>query len=282
MPSYLMTPPDHFRIAYSINPKMNPANSFGQVNAKDAQQEFDALVACHSRLGHHVELVEPPPFPDSIFTANYAVIIDGKVMLGSPRPAERRGEIPYARKMLEKLGYAEIEEAPYHFSGGGDALHIAPQLILTGQLWRTDPRMVPVLANYFDCQVAGFNTIAVSNRRRDEEPNSHFYDLDLAVAPLKFDESLAYCPEAFEPKERRRLEGLLASEGFRVYPVPLAEALKGCLNLISDGAAIMRPDVDSPALAAAIAAEGLTDNRLKVTELWKGGGAVRCTALNLN
>ncbi len=279
---FLMTLPTFFRIAYSINPKMNPANPTGQVSPSHAKDEFHEIMACHRRLGHQIELMPAVDFPDFVFTANHALCIDGKVMLGNPRPAERRGEIIYARKALEELSYQEFEEAPFYFSGQGDALHLGPELIMMGKQWRTDPKMAPILAEYFDCEVVALTTIPAGRQHQAMSYSSHFYDLDLAVAPLQFGKSIAYCPEAFAPKERAKLERALIDRGYRLYPVPLAEALKGCLNLISDGSAVMRPDVKSSALEAAIAAEALADHRLKVTELWKGGGAIRCTALDIN
>ncbi|GAA1574163.1 hypothetical protein GCM10009827_115070 [Dactylosporangium maewongense] len=65
------------------------------------------------------------------------------------------------------------------------------------------------------------------------------------------------------------------------YEVSLAKAARPALNLISDGTAVTMSR-EAPRLAAALRERGLRVVELDTTELAKGGGRIRSTALTLD
>ena len=96
---FLMCPPDHYAVAYSINPWMDPAtwSQNDRALAKAARQEWVALRRTLLALGATVELVPPVRgLPDLVFTANSAVVLDGKALMARFRHPERKPRDPVA------------------------------------------------------------------------------------------------------------------------------------------------------------------------------------------
>jgi N-dimethylarginine dimethylaminohydrolase len=225
--------------------------------------EHDAIMAAHLAAGRRLEFIAAAPeCPDMVFTANAAVIRGDRAILGCP-PPERKAEMPYFDEWLNKLGFSVLEP-PYPFSGQGDALACG-ELLLAGHGQRTDRRMHAVLARHLGYEVVPLCTAG-----------PRWYDLDLAVAVIGPD-ALAYCPEALDAPSRRRLEAL----GPDLIEVSGAEAARFALNLISDGTTVTMTS-GAPRLASALRRRGLFVVELPTTELSKGGGGVRCTALTLD
>lgn len=256
----LVSDATYFRVDYEINPYMHTEV---QPDPAAAVIEHEAIVAAHRAAGRKVEyLPSAPECPDMVFTANAAVVCGGRAVLGSP-PLERKAEVPYFQEWLTGGGY-EVIEAPYDFSGQGDVLALG-DLLLAGYGHRTDRRMHAVLASELGCEVVPLRTVS-----------PRWYDLDLAVGVIA-PRTLAYCPQALDPPSRRRLRGL----GLDLIEVSLDEAARFALNLISDGTTVtMTRGV--PRFAAALRDRGLRLAELDTTELAKGGGGIRCTALTLD
>jgi N-dimethylarginine dimethylaminohydrolase len=257
----LVSDATHFRVDYEINPYMRTEV---QPDPAAAVTEHEAIVTAHLAAGRKVEyLPSAPECPDMVFTANAALVRGGRAVLGSP-PPEREAELPYFRKWLTGRGY-EVVEAPYAFSGQGDALPLG-DLLLAGYDQRTDHRMHAVLARELDYEVVPLRTVS-----------PYWYDLDLAVAVVRDPHTLAYCPQALDAPSRRRLRGL----GLDLIEVSVDEAARLALNLVSDGATVTMSR-GAPRLAGALRDRGLRVVELDTTELAKGGGGVRCTALTLD
>ena len=204
-----------------------------------------------------------------VYTAYAAVVRGSRAVLGAP-PPERKSEVPYFRDWLEADGF-EVLEAPYPFSGKGDALACG-ELLLAGYGQRTDRRMHAVLGEYLDYyadQVVALRTVS-----------AQWYDLDLAVAVVAAD-TIAYHPHALDEPSRQRLQGLHRDRGVDLVEVSTAEAARFALNLVSDGTTVTMT-AGAPRLAADLRARGFTVVELDTTELRKGGGGVRCTALTLD
>jgi N-dimethylarginine dimethylaminohydrolase len=204
-----------------------------------------------------------------VYTANAAFVRGGRAMLGDP-PPERKAEIPYFRDWFADQG-VEALEAPYPFSGQGDALACG-DLLLAGHGQRTDVRMHGVLAEYL-----GYDADEIIPLRTVDE---QWYDLDLAVAVVSPD-AVAYNPEALDGPSRRWMQQLRTDRGIDLIEVSAAEAARFALNLISDGSTVTMTS-GAPQLATQLRARGLTVVELATTELRKGGGGVRCTALTLD
>ena len=256
----LVSDATHFRVDYEINPYMH---TDVQPDRAAAVKEHEAIVAAHLDAGRKVEyLPSVPECPDMVFTANAAVVRGDRAVLGDP-PPERGPEIPYFRKWLGEQGY-QVMDAPYAFSGQGDALAFG-DLLLAGHGQRTDERMLAVLARELGYEVVPLRTVS-----------ARWYDLDLAVGVVGPD-TLAYCPDALDEPSRQRLRGL----GADLIEVSVDEASRFALNLVSDGSVVTMTR-GAPNLAARIRERGLRVVELDTTELAKGGGGVRCTALTLD
>ena len=89
--------------------------------------------------------------------------------------------------------------------------------------------------------------------------------------------TLAYCPAAFDKPSIARLRGL----GATLIEVSEAEASGFALNRVSDGDTVTMT-TGAPRLADTLRERGLRVVELETTELRKGGGGVRCTALTLD
>src|SRR4051812_28814467 len=257
----LVCDPAHFRIDYEINPYMHTEV---QPDPVTAVAEHAAIVAAHRAAGRRVEhLASVPDCPDMVFTANAAVVRGGRAVLGWP-PPERKAEIRYFQNWLVGRGF-DVIEAPYEFSGQGDALACG-DLLLAGYGQRTDRRMHAVLARELGYDVVPLRTIS-----------PRWYDLDLAVAVIDNPHTLAYCPGALDWPSRHRLREL----GLDLIEVSVHEAARFALNLVSDGTTVTMT-TGAPQLAAALRARDLRVVELDTTELAKGGGGIRCTALTLD
>src|SRR4029079_15329212 len=83
-PCFLMCPPRHFAVTYSINPWMDPAawQQSGDVLHGAAVRQWQGLVRALRCSGASVELVKPEAgLPDLVFTANSAVVLGGQEAL---------------------------------------------------------------------------------------------------------------------------------------------------------------------------------------------------------
>ena len=87
---YLMCPPVHFRVSYSINPWMDPGKP---VDIDLAVAQWEELRDRYRALGHTVEELEPDPdLPDMVFAANGATMVDGRVLGARFAHPERAAE----------------------------------------------------------------------------------------------------------------------------------------------------------------------------------------------
>lgn len=256
----LVSDAENFRVDYEINPYMSVRV---QPDQSAAIVEHRQIVAAHRAAGRRVEyLPSVAHCPDMVFTANAALVSGRQAVLGN-LPEPRRPETEHYRHWLTGRGY-EVIESPYPFSGQGDALPCG-RFLLVGSHHRTDPRMHGFLAECLDYDVIGVRTV-----------DPCWYDIDLAVGVVD-PTLLLWCPAAFDTASRRRLYGL----GVELIEVAEADARQFALNFVSDGHTVTMTD-QAPAVAAVLRDRGLQVVELATTELAKGGGGVRCTALTLD
>src|SRR5215212_10377022 len=96
-PRFLMCPPQHFAVTYSINPWMDPAAwaDRGDALHASAEAQWTALHAALRASGAAVEMVAPREgLPDLVFTANAAVVLNGRALVARFRHPERQAEQP--------------------------------------------------------------------------------------------------------------------------------------------------------------------------------------------
>jgi N-dimethylarginine dimethylaminohydrolase len=192
---FLMCAPDHFGVAYKINPWMDP-DSWVQgapVLAAASRREWAALHHTLSELGGTISLVAPAPdVPDLVFTANAAVVLDRVALLARFRYPERQREEEHFEVALRAL----------HGRGLVDAVRMLPSdVILEGAgdcVWDDTrnlfwvgfgPRSDAASRNVVE-DVFGVPAIAL------ELADPRFYHMDTALCPLPHGEVM-YVPEAF-------------------------------------------------------------------------------------
>jgi N-dimethylarginine dimethylaminohydrolase len=191
---FLMCRPDHFAVSYSINPWMDPKRWAIDASAHAAaEREWGALHRKLLNLGAAVELVPPVPgLPDLVFTANAAVVLDGKALLARFRHPQRQpeeGHFAAAFRALQARGVIDaVRKLPKGLvlEGAGDCVWDARRkLFWMGYGPRSDAGAARVVKDMF-----GQDVVAL------ELADARFYHMDTALAPLPGGEVM-YLPSAF-------------------------------------------------------------------------------------
>jgi N-dimethylarginine dimethylaminohydrolase len=262
----LMCQPDHFEVAYVINPWME-----GQF----ARTDNGAALRQWSRLKEIIEkratvALQPPQrgLPDLVFTANAGLVKDSRVVVSRFRCAERQGEEKFNRLWFEENGFNVFDiPAGIHFEGAGDALYDgARDLFWVGHGFRSHEDAAPQVE-------ALLATRAVSLALVDPR----FYHLDTCLSPLP-DGSLMYFPPAFDAVSRAAIEALVPEH--RRIAVDEGDALKFCCNAVALDDLLIMNDA-SPSLQARLRQAGLTPALTPLSEFLKAGGAAKCLTLDL-
>src|SRR5207253_11397300 len=114
--------PDHYQIAYEINPLMSVKRG---ADPTVARVQWTALVAMlEKNCGATLERIEPVAgLPDMVFTANAGVVAGRTVVLSQFRDKDRRPEETPFERRFESHGY-EVKRLPpgLYFEGEGDVL----------------------------------------------------------------------------------------------------------------------------------------------------------------
>jgi len=261
--SYLMCPPEHFQIAYSINPWMDPgAPADPELAGKQWLRLRETLVG----LGHTVHELPPEPgLPDMVYAANGGFLLDGTAFGARFRHPQRAAEAGAHRRWYEANGWHYA--APTAVAEGEGDLVWTGQWILAGYGFRTDP------AGHREVQET-FGRPVLSLRLVDPR----FYHLDTALAVLSDRDParIAYYPGAFSGASRQVLR--------RLFPEALladpADAAAFGLNLVSDGRHVVL-NAEATGMAAKLAAAGYLPVPVELSELKRGGGSVKCCVLEL-
>jgi N-dimethylarginine dimethylaminohydrolase len=192
---FLMCAPDHFGVAYKINPWMDPDSweQSGQVLAGASRREWAALHHTLSELGGTINLVAPAPgVPDLVFTANAAVVLDRVALLARFRYPERQREEKHfeaAFRALQGRGLIDsVKMLPTDviLEGAGDCVwDDTRNLFWVGFGPRSDAASRHTVEEVF-----GVAAITL------ELADPRFYHMDTALCPLRHGEVM-YVPEAF-------------------------------------------------------------------------------------
>lgn len=286
----LMSGADYFSDDFAINAYMDSAVP---VDIVKAQAEHDEIRKALEGAGVKVVQVAPPAdCQDGVYTANWALCRGDKAVM-SRLPNKRKGEEPYAQKVLKGLG-KEVITVPHElrFSGQGDALPCGNDLFM-GSNYRTDWQAHKFVGDQLGYKVISLQTIPLRSwhgfgrrivNKATGWPDSFYYDIDLALSVLKGPSEgqkglIAWCPAAFVPESRRLLR---AYDGVDKIEVSRAEATKGfACNLVSTGETVVM-SANAPKFKAELEKRGFTVVTPQITELAKGGGYIRCTTLTLD
>ncbi|MFJ9180511.1 dimethylargininase [Streptomyces sp. NPDC102360] len=260
---YLMCPPAHFKVTYSINPWMDPTKP---VDVPLAVAQWEDLQGRYRGLGHTVEVLDPRPgLPDMVFAANGATVVNGRVLGARFAHREREPEAAAHLEWFRSHGYADVHE-PVHVNEGEGDFAVTASYVLAGRGFRASPLSHGEAQECFGRPVIGLDLV-----------DPRFYHLDTALAVLDdATDEVMYYPAAFSPGSRavlRRMfpDALIASE---------ADAVAFGLNAVSDGRNVLLPQ-GAVGLFGVLRERGFVPVGMDLGELLKGGGSVKCCTLEL-
>lgn len=262
----LMCPPDHFEVAYVINPWME--GHFANTDDRLAHRQWQAL---HDAIAPHAKIVLQPPqrgLPDLVFTANAGLVLGRKAIVSRFRSLERQGEEAHDHAWFAENGF-EILDWPQDlpFEGAGDALFDRGQeLLWVGHGFRSHADVAPLLQKRLGRETVALNLV-----------DPRFYHLDTCLCPLA-EGYLLYFPAAFDAPSRAAIEARVPAE--KRIAVTEADALKFCCNAVDLGGHIIMNDA-SEDLQARLRAAGFTPVLVPLSEFMKAGGAAKCLTLKL-
>ncbi len=258
---YLMCRPDHFEVAYAINPWMDPTRP---VDRDRAVAQWEQLRATYERLGHMVELLDPVPgLPDMVFAANGGLVVGGRALGARFTHPQRTAEAPAHLARLRTLGLERVT-APTHVNEGEGDFVVVGDRVLAGTGYRTDPG-----AHVEAAEVLGVEVLTL------ELVDPRFYHLDVALMTLS-DDAVAVYAAAFTAEGLAALRERVPT----VVEVAEADALVLGLNGVSDGLHVVL-EQEAVGFRAQLTALGFVPVPVPTSELRKSGGSVKCCTQEL-
>ncbi len=262
----LVCPPDHYRIAYEINPWMHVERA---ANPHVARVQWDALIfTLEKECGATLARVEPAAgLPDMVFTANAGVVVGRTVVLSRFRYPERQPEEKQFERWFRDHGY-EVTRLPpgFFFEGAGDLLG-TEDVWFGGHLQRSDIRAYQFLRS-----LAG----------RDILPlvlvDPRFYHLDTCFCPLSGGEVIWF-PDAFDRYGQATIMDRVPAS-WRIA-VSEEEAVRFACNAVCIGQHVVIPE-GCPDTMKKLRAYGYTTHAVCLSEFIKAGGAAKCLTLALS
>lgn len=275
-PTFLMTDPEHFQVAYAINPWMRPAawSADPAAHARVARAGWLALKSALEHTGAEVEIMGGVAgLPDLVFPANAAVVLDGRALVARFRHAERAGESPLFHSALEGLRrqgvLAEVADIKDGFQeGAGDCIWDANRrLFWAASGPRSTPDSLKVIADYFAKPVVHMPLATEA-----------YYHLDTCFCPLSGGEILYY-PPALTPEALRALHEHTSPDQRIAATDKDAEGF--CVNAVSLGRKLImaRPGAE---LHDRLAARGYDVVGVDLEPFMLSGGGAFCMTLRLD
>ena len=286
----LVSGADYFTSDQAINALMNDP----KVDHLRAIEEHRSIVEAFKEAHIEVIKVDPPKdCQDGIYTANWALVKDGKAIM-SRLPNTRKPEEKYALEILKKLGLKTfvLPDNIRAFSGQGDAL-ICDDYVFTQSPYRTSKEAHKYISEVLHVKsvislhtkpLRWFKFGPAKNNKITKWPDSPTYDIDLAIAILRPKTEnkkalIAYCPDVFDRKSNRILESL---NDFDKIIVSKEEAMNHfALNLVSTGETVII-NSGTKQFNENLMKHGFKVIELDLPELKKGGGSIRCSSLDLS
>jgi len=286
----LVSGADYFTSDQAINALMNDP----KVDHLRAIEEHRSIVEAFKEAHIEVIKVRPPKdCQDGIYTANWALVKDGKAIM-SRLPNTRKPEEKYALETLKKLGLKTfvLPDNIRAFSGQGDAL-ICDDYVFTQSPYRTSKEAHKYISEVLHVKsvislhtkpLRWFKFGPAKNNKITKWPDSPTYDIDLAIAILRPKTEnkkalIAYCPDVFDRKSNRILKSL---NDFDKIIVSKEEAMNHfALNLVSTGETVII-NSGTKQFNENLMKHGFKVIDLDLPELKKGGGSIRCSSLDLS
>ena len=263
---FLMCAPQHFEVAYVINPWME--GNIARGSNPVAMQQWDALATLLRRVAQVDCISAREGVPDLVFTANAGLVLEKKVVLSHFRHAERRPEQAYFARWFAEHGF-EVQSLPpdVYFEGAGDALFDRRlPLLWMGHGHRSDSAAAAMIASLLDIEVEPLQLV-----------NPHFYHLDTCLCPLEGG-ALLYYPAAFDAASQERIATLVPPELRIAVGADDADAF--ACNAVNCGRHVIVNQA-SDRLCAALAAHGYMVHQTRLSAFMKAGGSAKCLTLKL-
>ena len=272
-----MCRPQYYAVSYSINPWMDP------LDWASAERDLWGLAdrqwtTFHDTLidkGAAIEFVDPQPdLPDLVFTANAAIVLDGKALLSRFRHPERRREEPVFAGTFDALQaqaqLSSVEELPKDIvlEGAGDCIWDAHRR----QFWmgcgpRSDRAAANVVADYFAVECVALELVDPS-----------FYHLDTALCALPTGDVIYY-PSAFSGEALRAIEERV--EPAKRVALDNDEAAQFSANAVSfDHCLVLSSCTD--AFRRKVEERGFTVLTTPLQAFLRSGGSACCLTLRLD
>lgn len=276
-PRFLMCPPQHFAVTYSINPWMDPAawSDSGAALHATATQQWTALQAALRAAGAAIEIVRPQAgLPDLVFTANAAVVLDRKALLARFHHPQRQGEEPVFAAAFKALARGalvdEIVRLPdgVVLEGAGDCIFDAQrQMFWMGCGFRSDAAAARIIEKEFGLPCV---PLALAN--------PSFYHLDTAFCALPCG-SVMYHREAFSRAALATIHAQVAPQD-RIA-LDADDAARFAANAVCVGRTIVLSGC-SAALRAALEERHYAVVETRLDAFLRSGGSACCLTLRLN
>ena len=273
---FLMCRPEHFAVSYSINPWMKPKRWAGDAGAHAAaEREWAALHRQLIKLGAAIELVPPVPgLPDLVFTANAAVVLDGKALLARFRHPQRQREEEHfaaAFRALQARGLIDaVRKLPKGLvlEGAGDCVWDARRnLFWMGYGPRSDAGAARAVKEMF-----GQDVVAL------ELADARFYHMDTALAPLPGGEVM-YLPSAFTAAGLAAIRERVAPD--ERIEIAIEDGRRLAANAVSLGSTLIMSGC-GPRLRAQLAERGYEVVATPLSSFLRSGGSAFCLTLRLD
>ena len=263
----LMCAPDHFDVAYVINPWME--GNLARCDARLAMRQWQELARAIGRVAQVETVRGGEQVPDMVFTANAGLVLDQGVVLSRFRHEERQPEEALFARWFEAHGFSVLRlPSGLHFEGAGDALFDRGRALLwMGWGHRSDLGAAGPLAHLLQVEVQPLRLI-----------DARFYHLDTCFCPLQGG-ALLWHPAAFDAASRACVEARVPAE--QRIAVGVEDAAAFACNAVNIGRHVFLNQA-TPALQAALAAHGFEVHAVPLSEFMKAGGAAKCLTLDLS
>ena len=276
-PTILMTDPAHFDVRYAINPWMRPGEWLLDEagHRRSARQAWMALKDALTDAGARVEVMTGASgWPDMVFPANAAVVLDGRALMARFKCPERQGEQAFFRAhfndLVQQCYLQDIIELPSGLvhEGAGDGIWDASrQLFWAGYGQRSDSAAAQEMARVFGREVVAL-----------ELATPRFYHLDTCFCPLSGGEVLVF-PPAFTRQAMVRIRDHVPAH-LLIEAAP-DEAAAFCVNAVSLGRTVIMAETP-PRLRAVLTERGYDVREVDLSPFILSGGGAFCMTLRLD
>ena len=276
-PRILMCRPDHFAVSYAINPWMDPAGWAAQDQrlAEAARRQWQALRRALSAEGVEIEFVPAVAgVPDLVFTANAAVVMDGKALLARFRHPERQREEPHFARAFHALMASGYVETVAHLpdglvlEGAGDCVWDGTRgLFWIGYGQRSDRAAQSAVEDAFGLEVVAL-----------ELADPRFYHIDTTLCPLTQGDVI-YFPGAFTSDGLAAIRARIAPDARIEIDADDATTLAANAVCLDDTIILSRC---SAGLRRSLEARGYRVVETPLDAFLRSGGSAFCLTLRLD